>query len=220
MDKETATQIFRDTVYPEFKERVLAVRPKLLSYEVNHMRANIAKKVLADLENMTEEKIMEIMREEFRYKSYLRSSPFSESFKMKAEAKAREKLVDPSQFPAIYQEANQAGIDAVSKLEVIPMIVSEADPISGRPTHGGKSWFVADGVCGFAWVSIRPGNCPFANWLKKSGKARTDSYSGGVQIWISDYNQSMQKKETYAAAFAAVIREKLGIHCYSGSRMD
>jgi hypothetical protein len=82
-------------------------------------------------------------------------------------------------------------------------------------------------ICGFAWVTVKPGNCVFANWLKKKGHARK-AYGGGVQIWISGYGQSHDKKEAYAHAFANKLKELLidtGIvfskmTVSSGSRLD
>ena len=126
--------------------------------------------------------------------------------------------MDPKFFPQMFNLAHQAGLAAVEKLNVVPMVVSEhADPFDdASPVR--RQWFVADGPCGFAWVVVRPGNSPFANWLKKEKGCR-NGYGGGVHYWISDFNQSMQKKETYADAFAGVIRQ-FGINAYATSRMD
>lgn len=82
------------------------------------------------------------------------------------------------------------------------------------------SEIVNDGVCGFAWVNIKPGNCRFANWLKKNDLGRIDSYYGGVTIWVDEFNQSLERKEAYARAFADVILESGIEKCYIGSKMD
>jgi malate synthase len=74
-------------------------------------------------------------------------------------------------------------------------------------------------VCGFAWIKIRPATSAFAKWLVKTGKARP-AYGGGLSIWISAHNQSMERKEAHARAMAKVLSEKLGINCYAESRMD
>lgn len=138
--------------------------------------------------------------------------------KIRAEKGEREKRT--AQFAAIYAEAVKAGREAVSRTHVQPMIVGEETaPFSGvldtsRPMH-----FIEDGACGFAWVIVRPGNSPFANWLKKEGHARKDSYYGGVNIWIGDYNQSVQKKAVHAKAMAEVFR-KHGITAQSYDRLD
>lgn len=123
-------------------------------------------------------------------------------------------------FASLFAKADTAGRAAVEKTKVVPMIVGqETSLFSGKIDYTKETYYVADGVCGFAWVSVKPGNSKFANWLKKNNLARTDSYYGGVSMSVSDYNQSLQKKEAYAHAFAEVLREA-GINAYSTSRMD
>jgi hypothetical protein len=109
-------------------------------------------------------------------------------------------------------------MEAAQKVNVIPMVVRETtNPLDdSAPTK--REWFVADGVCGFAWVVIRPANCAFAKWMKANKGCRL-AYGGGIQYWVSFFNQSMQLKEAYADAWAAVVKE-FGIHAYSTSRMD
>lgn len=111
-------------------------------------------------------------------------------------------------YSGLYGAADRAGMEAVSKLTVEPMVVEGY----------GKRYFVEDGVCGFAWVTVKPANSAFAKWLKERALAR-NAYGGGVSIWVSKFNQSMQKKEAYANAFARVLRDN-DINAYSESRMD
>jgi len=118
--------------------------------------------------------------------------------------------------------ADAAGKAAVKAASIVPMYVGtpkypfgESEIDYNKPVE-----FIADGVCGFAWVNIKPGTNPFCKWLIKTGKARKDEYYGGVTIWVSDYNQSMQKKEAYAGAFAAELRAAGFERAYSASRMD
>ena len=113
-------------------------------------------------------------------------------------------------FQDIIDKADKAGKNAVDKLNVVPMIVEDK--------QNGKQWFVEDGACGFAWVSIHPATSSFARWLKKQGIG-SKAYSGGLQIWVHDYNQSIQKKSEYASAYAEVLRDN-GYKAYSGSRLD
>lgn len=122
-------------------------------------------------------------------------------------------------FGALYQKAHEAGMVAVEKLQVQPMVVEgHANPLDDSSAVV-ESYYVPDGPCGFAWINVKPGNSPFANYLKKNELARADSYSGGVCIWVHQFNQSIQKKDTYATAFASVLGEN-GIKAYAGSRMD
>ena len=127
-----------------------------------------------------------------------------------------------TRFEKAWALAEAAGRRAAEASVPTPMIVSEADGLSDRPVEGGKSWFVSEGVCGFAWLTVRPGTSSFARWLKKVGLARK-AYTGGVQYWIGAYNQSMTRKSAHASAMAKVLQEELPEYAegiYPGSRMD
>lgn len=122
-------------------------------------------------------------------------------------------------FDVLYNAANVAGQQAAEKCVPVPMIVgSPSTPFGNDIDPNKQSWFVPEGVCGFAWINVSPGNCPFANWLKKQ-KLASKAYAGGVDVWVSAYGQSMQKKEAYAYAFAKVLSDN-GVNAYSNSRMD
>lgn len=114
-------------------------------------------------------------------------------------------------FRKVFGKAVAKGLAAGYGAIPDPMVVTEGS--------GGKSWFVRDGVCGFAWVTVRPGTSSFARWLVKTGQGRK-AYGGGVDIWVSGFGQSMQRKEAYAYAMAKVITDELGVSAYAGSRMD
>lgn len=124
----------------------------------------------------------------------------------------------PSEMQTLYYAALAAGREAGAKAAVVPMVVQDAD-LNGAPVAGGKAYYVESGVCGFASVRVTPGNCRFANWLKKRGFGRLDSYAGGVRINVSEYNQSLTRKEAHAQAMADVLRAA-GINAYADSRMD
>jgi len=112
---------------------------------------------------------------------------------------------------ALYSQADQAGKAAVESMQVRPMVVSDPDT--------NQRWYVEDGVCGFAWIKIRPAKGEFVKWLKQNKIGRTDSFEGGYMIWVHAYNQSMEKKHAYAKAFAKVL-EQNGLKAYAFSRMD
>lgn len=122
-------------------------------------------------------------------------------------------MSNESQFVKWYLEADAAGKAAAAACDVVPMVV-----VGGVPGEQPKRYFVADGVCGFAWINVKPANSAFGRWLKREGIA-SKAYGGGLDIWVSDYQQSMQRKEAYARAAAEVLREK-GINAYAASRMD
>jgi hypothetical protein len=128
-------------------------------------------------------------------------------------------MANVKMFEELYNKANEAGKAAAAKCVPNPMIVGQPTTLFGNDIDYTKqTYFVPDGVCGFAWVVIRPGNHPFANFLKKN-KIAKPAYQGGVQVWVSAYNQSMQLKEAYATAFAKVLQDA-GIQAYADSRMD
>lgn len=122
-------------------------------------------------------------------------------------------------YEEIYFEACTAGRTAVANLQVRPMIVREHSNPLDDSSSVVRQYYVEDGVCGFAWIKIRPARGKFVNWLKDNRIGRANSFEGGYDIWISEYNQSLQKKEAYADAFAKVLVSK-GIKAYSQSRMD
>lgn len=125
---------------------------------------------------------------------------------------------DKVDWQELYNKAHAAGLEAVSKLQVTPMVVTgHANPLDDSSPVT-EAYYVADGVCGFGWVNVKPGNSAFAKWLVKNDYA-SKSYEGGVTIWVSYFNQSLQKKEAYAYAFAKVLSDN-GIRAYAGSRMD
>ena len=87
-----------------------------------------------------------------------------------------------------------------------------------EPMHIAGYAPVTEGVCGFAWITIRPGTSHAARYAKRVLRARA-GYHGGMEIWVSGYGQSMTRKEAYAEAFATTLRAA-GIEATAGSRMD
>jgi hypothetical protein len=126
----------------------------------------------------------------------------------------------------VFREADVAGKAAVEKLEVVPMIVGqETSLFSNKIDYSKQTYYVADGVCGFAWVDVYPANKGNTKAGKEERKLlerfgfRKNDYEKTHQLWVSAYTQSMQKKESYARAFAEVLRAN-GFKAYAGSRLD
>jgi hypothetical protein len=118
----------------------------------------------------------------------------------------------------IYQAAHNAGNVAVQEATITPMIVQQrANPLNDS-SDVQRQWLVNDGVCGFASFIVKPANCKFAKYLQAQGLGRKHYY-GGMSMSIFDFNQSLQKKEAYAYAFAKVLNDN-GITAYTESRMD
>ena len=94
-------------------------------------------------------------------------------------------------WTADLHEAHLAGLAAAEALTPEPMTVVGRD----------RTFFVEGGVCGFARVEVRPRTSAWAKWLRLNGW-RSSDYFKCVALNISDFGQSMQRKEAYAAAFA------------------
>lgn len=123
------------------------------------------------------------------------------------------------EFQALIEQAFAAGRKAGLECRPHPMIVAHAKSLVGgeidysQPVH-----YVDDGACGFGWVKIRPATSAFAKFLKSKGIARP-AYNGGIDIWISEFGQSVERKYEMARGIAAVLREA-GYGAYPDSRMD
>ncbi len=122
-------------------------------------------------------------------------------------------------FRAIYNEARAAGLAAGNAHVPVPMTVNKhASPLDDRSPIV-QRWHVPSGVCGFAWVNIKPATSSFAKWLKKEKLARSNDYTGGIDYTVFDHGQSLEQKEAHARAFSQVLT-KHGIKNYGQSRMD
>ena len=120
----------------------------------------------------------------------------------------------------IYAEAHSAGMSAGNKCKPTPMIVGQpTTPLGDDIDYEKETWYVGDGVCGFACVNIKPARGKFVTWMKKNNVGRKDNYYGGWTVWVSGFGQSMARKEDYARAFSKVLND-YGITAYSMSRMD
>ena len=117
-------------------------------------------------------------------------------------------------FIRLCNKAHEAGMKAGYEVRPTPVIVSEAD-LQGNLI--GKSWYVDDGACGFAWIAFK-GNTAFGKWAKAQGIARSH-YPSGLCVWVGEFGQSVDRKSAYAEAYAQVLREA-GIDASSGSRLD
>lgn len=118
-------------------------------------------------------------------------------------------MTDQQKFQEIWNEANENGKRKVEETFVQHVVAQ--DRLTGRK-------YPPFPICGFAWVKIKPATTKFARWLKSNGLARTSSM-GGMDIWISDYNQSYDKKLAHAKGMAEVF-DKHGIKCYADGRLD
>jgi hypothetical protein len=77
-------------------------------------------------------------------------------------------------------------------------------------------------ACGFAWVTVYGvrSNSRMGKTLATYGFSK--SYTGGLQLWNPSKagTQSVSILEAGADAYARVLRDKLGLTAYAGSRLD
>ena len=139
-------------------------------------------------------------------------------------AKSSERQERTAGFEKLWAEAVAAGMAAGEAVKPQGMrVVQHANPIDDDSAIV-RAWDVPEGPCGFAWVVVRPGVCSFARWAKanqdKLGQHVSKEYYGGMNVyWVSEFNQSIQRKAAFAGAFAAVLC-KAGIDAHAMSRMD
>lgn len=92
-----------------------------------------------------------------------------------------------------------------------------AQAFSDKYFNGGDG-----GACGFAWVNIYDvrSNSKLGKALAEVGFRK--GYPNGLQLWNRWWNgQSVDAAEHGATAYAAVMKEELGLDkIYSGSRLD
>jgi hypothetical protein len=118
---------------------------------------------------------------------------------------AKVKPLTPSE---LFAKAHKAGMQAGNDITPTPMTV----------VGGGRSYFVGEGVCGFASIVIKPARGKFVQWLK-ANKNTYKHYYGGIAIFVGEFGQSLTRKEAYASAFVKVLASA-GLNAHVDSRMD
>ncbi len=121
-------------------------------------------------------------------------------------------------FEETYRQADIAGIEAGNKIQPIAMVVNEhSNPLNDQSDIV-KSYYVADGVCGFAWLELK-GNTSFGKWALAAHVARK-GYPNGLAIWCHHFGQSMQRKTKWAHTVSQYLRDELQVITHVCSRMD
>ena len=132
-------------------------------------------------------------------------------------------------FQALYAKALEAGWKAFEDAKPVPMVVQQhASPLDDS-SEVVQEWHVPEGVCGMAWLTIRPGNTSFAHWAKKNQGARK-AYYGGLEIWrpVGGSTQSYERQMAGVRAMQDVLMdEDEGLptldpksKVYAGGRLD
>lgn len=114
----------------------------------------------------------------------------------------------PAECAALWDKAMAARMAAGNAVTPCPMTL----------TDGVRIYHETEGMCGFAWVIVRPGYSQFAKWMVANDKG-SKAYEGGVSYWVAEHGQSVDRKEKHARAFAEVLTAA-GIAAYNNSRLD
>lgn len=116
----------------------------------------------------------------------------------------------------IWSEACRAGLNAGNTAKPKPMVVQQVDLITGEVLKTYDP--IPDGVCGFAYVVVKPANSKMARWLKSQNLGHK-AYQGGWEVSIREYGQSWERKRAHARAMASVLRDH-GINATAYDRLD
>lgn len=81
------------------------------------------------------------------------------------------------------------------------------------------SWVENEGLCGFAWVTIRPARGEFVKYLKSRGIGHKNYSGSGWTINTTTLEQSFERNEAWANTFCAIL-EKYNIHSTVTTRLD
>jgi hypothetical protein len=107
----------------------------------------------------------------------------------------------------LFRAAQETGRKAGFACVPTPVSFGIAADLTGNEMVPGSEVVDMEGVCGCAWVVVRPGRCKFANWLKRNKLGSYDSHRKGVLISPKDFGQSLDRKRAWATAFAEVLND-------------
>lgn len=135
-----------------------------------------------------------------------------------------------SEFPALFEELKSVSHAALADCPApTPMIVgTPTTPLGNDVDMTKQVWYVADGVCGFAYVVLENGRTGFAQWLLKNGLGNK-WWSGGrtkgvvvntyPRFGFAEPGQSYEKSKFVAGKVAARLRD-YGIDAWVDARID
>lgn len=135
-----------------------------------------------------------------------------------------------TKYELLWQELKQVAHKAYENATPpTPIIVgSPSTPLGNDVDFNQKTWYVADGVCGFASVVLDSGQTGFAKWLVSNKFAHKHWRIGvgykGVSFWAEgkgfpETRQSLQLKQQVCGAVARHLRDK-GFNAWVESRID
>jgi hypothetical protein len=126
------------------------------------------------------------------------------------------KTITEACFNAVLHLALHEGDKAYNACVPQPVVFFQAgtDPAKGER--------VDDGLCGFAWVTIKPATSAFARWLKKQVNDQYRIHKGcygGLEMWPANRSQSHERKRAWAEAVACRLRAA-DLNAHAGDRLD
>jgi len=129
----------------------------------------------------------------------------------------------PKDWRSIYQQAHTAGQVAADAAIPTPMLVGTAVGLSDTIDTSKPVYIVRGGLCGFAYIIVRPATGGFVRWMREQQIGYKHYYGGwsvpARPLTPPDLSQSVEIKEKYAHAFANVLREH-GINCSVETMLD
>lgn len=139
----------------------------------------------------------------------------------KGEKTVKKSETENVNFKEVYAKAMAAAREAGAAATPAPMVVQQHENMLDDHSPVKKSYYVSDGVCGFAWVWFPKINTPFTRWLRSTNLAYKH-YGTGCDVSMSSIgNQSLERKEAAARAFVAKVHEFLPEEkMYVQSRID
>lgn len=125
----------------------------------------------------------------------------------------------------LYLEACKNAMDAGMNNKPTPMSVVRVG-LDNKPLPNEVPSVIMEGLCGFAWVTIRPARGAFVQFMKSIGKGH-NGYYGGYEISTNvveretgvNFGQSYERKMAAAEAFAATL-QAWGINAVAEGRLD
>ncbi len=169
--------------------------------------------------NYSPEEHRRVYKERRGYEPYYRDHMAKCCLGKQSASRESSPLFTTKQAEQLLRDAHTAGLLAGNDATPTPMTVgTPTTPLGNQIDYTKRTYYVSEGVCGFAWVVIRPGNCSLARQAVKLGLAHTN-YGGGVSVWVNDHGQSLERKQKHAQAYAKVLWEH-GINASSESRID
>jgi len=142
------------------------------------------------------------------------------NWKNSIEKKSQDRKQRYANFDRVWNKACRLAREESDKCVPTPMtVVENQDPLDDNSPLK-KAWFVRSGVCGYAWLVVRPGNSSFAKWMRKNKDSR-QAYHGGEHWSCPLRIQSMEIQIAYIHEFVRVLESELkDIKVYSMNRMD